>query len=115
MASEREFIDYLLDQMQGAGQLRQRKMFGEYAIYCDDKVVALVCDNQLFIKPTEAGRAFLMRADALLLAPAFPGARPSFLIESHYEDADWLRELVRTTAAELPLPRPKKRKSSQPR
>ena len=34
-------------------------MFGEYAIYCDGKVTALVCDNQLFVKPMEAGRSFI--------------------------------------------------------
>lgn len=114
MASDREFVDYLLDQMQGAGVLRQRKMFGEYAIYCDDKVVALVCDNQLFVKPTDAGRNLIEAASALREAPAYPGAKPSLLIESLYEDGDWLRQLIRATAAELPAPAPKKPKKAKP-
>ncbi len=113
MASDWEFVAYLLDQMQGAGNLRQRKMFGEYAIYCDDKVVALVCDNQLFVKPTEAGRALVNAAGALREAPAYPGAKPSLLIESLYEDGDWLSQLIRSTASELPAPIPKKPKKSK--
>lgn len=59
MASDRSFIDFLLDQMGNAGSISQKKMFGEYAIYCNGKVVALVCDNQLFLKPTESGRKYI--------------------------------------------------------
>ncbi|NLF52771.1 MAG: competence protein TfoX, partial [Leptolinea sp.] len=59
MGTRKETVDYLLEQMSGAGMLTARKMFGEYAIYCEGKIVALVCDDQLFIKPTAAARAFL--------------------------------------------------------
>ncbi|MCC3506339.1 MAG: TfoX/Sxy family protein [Microcoleus sp. PH2017_19_SFW_U_A] len=52
MSSDLSFVEYILDQINQAGQVSFKKMFGEYAIYCDEKVVALVCDNQLFIKPT---------------------------------------------------------------
>ena len=59
MSSDQSFVDYVCDQMLDAGVIRSRKMLGEFAIYCDDKVVALVCDDQLFVKPTPGGRAFL--------------------------------------------------------
>jgi DNA transformation protein and related proteins len=49
MASDAKFVEYVCDRIDGAGQISFRKMFGEYAIYCDAKVVALVCDNQLFV------------------------------------------------------------------
>jgi TfoX/Sxy family transcriptional regulator of competence genes len=110
MASDQDFIDYLLEQIQGAGAISYRKMFGEYALYCDGKVVALVCDNQLFIKPTQAGRAFI---GDVVEAPAYPGARPAFLIEEKIEDGDWISELVKITARELPLPRPKKKRKAK--
>jgi hypothetical protein len=58
----------------------------------------------LFIKPTEAGRAFI---GDVTEAPAYPGARPSFLIEDQIEDGAWLSELVRITARELSAPRKK--------
>ena len=109
MASDQDFVDFIVDQIRDAGAVRSRKMFGEYAVYCDDKVTALICDNQLFIKPTEAGREFI---GEVVEAPPYPGAKLSFLIEDRLEDRDWLSELVRITAAELPKPKPKKKKGT---
>ena len=99
MASDKNFIDFILEQLEGAGEITARKMFGEYAVYCDGKVFGLVCDNKLFIKPTKSGRAFIGEVTE---APAYKGAKPSFLIEEKIEDRDWLCELVRITVKELP-------------
>ena len=107
MATDLEFMEFLADQMAGAGEISYRKMFGEYAVYLDGKVVALVCDNQLFVKPTAAGRAYI---GAPVEAPAYPGAKNSFLIEDAFEDREWISELIRITARELPKPKPKKPK-----
>jgi len=104
MASDQNFVDFIADQMADAGRITARKMFGEYAVYVDGKIVALICDNRLFIKPTRAGRAFI---GDVLEAPAYPGAKMSFLIEDKFEDRDWLSALVSATAAELPEPKPK--------
>jgi DNA transformation protein len=68
MATNAEFIQYVCDQLRGAGAISFRKMFGEYAVYCNGKVVALVCDNQFFLKPTAAGRALIDNVQAVLLA-----------------------------------------------
>src|SRR4051812_11277859 len=73
MATQQGTVDFLLDQMGGASTVSARKMFGDYGIYCEGKMVALVCDEQLFIKPTVGGRAF---APALAEAPPYPGAKP---------------------------------------
>lgn len=108
MASDAEFVAFVCDQIADAGEIRSRKMFGEHAVYCDDKVVALVCDNRLFVKPTPAGRAFIGEP---VEAPAYPGAKPSFLIEDRIDDRAWLTELVRITASELPPPKPKKKRA----
>jgi TfoX/Sxy family transcriptional regulator of competence genes len=107
MSSDKDFVDFIMDQMANAGVIRYRKMFGEYAIYCDGKVVALVCDNQLFVKPTESGKSFI---GDIVEAPAYPGAKLSFLIEDKIEDREWISELIRITAWELPVPKPKKKK-----
>ncbi|MGD9782290.1 MAG: TfoX/Sxy family protein [Kiritimatiellia bacterium] len=107
MATDQEFMEFLADQMAGAGEVSYRKMFGEYAVYCGGKVVALVCDNQLFVKPTAAGRAYV---GAPVEAPAYPGAKNSFLIEDAFEDREWISELIRITAKDLPAPKPKKPK-----
>jgi len=112
MASDQDFVDFIVDQLEKAGDITSRKMFGEYAIYCDGKVTALVCDNQLFVKPTEAGRSFI---GEVVEAPPYPGAKMSFLIEDGFEDRDWISELVRITAKELPEPKPKKKKKPKTR
>ena len=104
MASDQEFVDFLVDQMEGAGNITFKKMFGEYAIYCNGKIVALICDNQFFVKPTEGGRAHI---GAVVEAPPYPGAKPSFLIEDAFEDRDWLATLIQITEKELPPPKPK--------
>lgn len=109
MASDQDFVDFLVDQMGDVGVVRSKKMFGEYALYCGDKVVALVCDNQLFVKPTEAGRAYI---GSPVEAPPYPGAKNSFLIADAFEDRAWISELIRITAKELPAPKPKKAKKS---
>jgi TfoX/Sxy family transcriptional regulator of competence genes len=107
MAVDKAFVEYLANQMDDAGAIRYRAMFGGYAIYCNDKVVALVGDDQIFVKATEAGRNFIGEP---VEAPAYTGAKNSFLIEDQVEDKEWLSELVRLTEQELPKPKPKKKK-----
>jgi TfoX/Sxy family transcriptional regulator of competence genes len=110
MGSALDFVEFIVDQMQSAGIITYRKMFGEYAIYCDGKVVALVCDNQLFIKPTEGGRSFI---GDIAEAPPYPGAKTYFLIQDKFEDREWISDLIRLTADELSEPKPKKSAKSK--
>ncbi|MET3923956.1 TfoX/Sxy family protein [Devosia sp. 2618] len=106
MSSQRSTIDYIIEQVEAAGRLSSRLMFGEYALYCDGKIVAYVCDDQFYIKPTDAGRAYL---GEITEGHPYPGSKPYFLIEGdRWDDSDWLTELVRVTAAELPVPKAKK-------
>jgi DNA transformation protein and related proteins len=108
MSSQKSNVDYLLEQLSGAGQVSARAMFGEYAFYCDGKVVALFCGDQLFVKPTKAGRGLI---DVVVEGPPYPGAKPHFLVSGEkWDNAEWLAGLVRATAAELPVPKVKKKK-----
>ena len=104
MASDQGFTDYVVDQMSGAGNVAARKMFGEYGVYCDQRLVALVCDNQVFVKPTDAGGKF---AGNVPERPPYPGAKPYYLITERLDDREWLTELIAITARELPLPKPR--------
>jgi len=108
MASKQSTVEYICEQIVQAGQIRYRKMFGEYAIYCDEKVVAFVCDDQLFLKPTAAGKALI---EVLEEAPPYPGAKMYYLISpDQWEDRDFMTKLIVATASELPLPKAKKKK-----
>lgn len=109
MASNQEFVDYIVEQLFSCGTVTSRKMFGEFALYCDDKVVALICDDQLFVKPTEKGRTFI--GNVVEAAP-YPGAKNYFLIEEKIEDAEWLSRLIKITCKELPKPQKKKTKKA---
>lgn len=101
-------VEFILGQMFAAGAVTARPMFGEYGVYCDGRIVALICNDQLFVKPTQAGRAFIGVPDE---QPPYRGAKPSFHISADgLEDCDWLSKLIRVTTAELPLPKPKKPK-----
>ena len=107
MASDVSFVEFIVDQIQNSGDITYKKMFGEYGLYCDGKIVALICENQLFVKPTKAGRSFI---ESVVEAPPYLGAKPYFLIQEDVEDSEWLSNLIRLTAEELPEPKPKKKK-----
>ena len=96
--------------MESAGDVTFKQMFGGYTLYCNGKVVALVCDNRLTVKPTEEGRAFI--GDVVGAEP-YPGAKPAFLIEEQVEDSEWLGELIRLTAEALPEPKPKRKRKKK--
>lgn len=109
MASNPEFVQYIADQLQEAGQITYRKMFGEYGMYADGKIFALICDNRLFIKITGAGKK--LRPDFEEMPP-YEGAKNYLLVED-IDDREALTELVRATCAELPAPKPKKPKKTE--
>lgn len=105
MASTKDFTDYVCDQIRDAGDISSRKMFGEYAVYCDGKVVALICDDQVFVKKTTA--AAMLLGDNAEEAPPYDGAKPHFLI-TDLDDQEFMTGLMRAICDELPPPKPKK-------
>jgi TfoX/Sxy family transcriptional regulator of competence genes len=110
MSTQQSTMDYLMDQLRQAGPVSCRKMFGEYCLYYDGTPVGLVCDNQLFLKPTAQGSALLTEVRE---GSPFPGAKPHLLIDADaWEDALALSRLVRTTALELPVRVPRVQKSA---
>ncbi len=109
MASKLEFVEYIAEQLSGAGEIKYRKMFGEYGLYCNGKYFAGICDNQLFVKITKAGEKY-----SLPKKPPYDGAKDSFLVEN-IDDAEFLTRLALDTVNELPEPKPKvpKKKKSE--
>jgi len=98
MPSDKEFVHYIADQLEFAGRITTKQMMGEYLLYCDGVYVALVSDNKLFVKPTASGRKYIGK---VVEKPAYPGAKPSFYIESKFEDKQWIAGLIRMTCNEL--------------
>lgn len=105
MATSQAFITCLQEQLRTAGEITLRKMFGEYGLYLDGVFVAVVCDNRLFIKVTPEGeKAFPSQPKA----PAYPGAKPSFLTDA--ENAAQAVHLLRLTRQALAPGKIKRRK-----
>ncbi len=108
MATKKSTIDYLIDQLSST-KVRARAMFGEYALYCQDKVVALVCDNELFVKITDPGKKFV--GNNYREGFAYPGAKASMHISGDLcEDPRFISELILITAKSLPEAKPKRNK-----
>ena len=106
MATKQGTIDYILDQAASAGGITARKMIGEYALYLEGRVIALVCDDELYVKPTDAGKELLGEVEQ---APPYPGAKSYFHISADsWEDRELLRGLFQITAEQLPHPKKKK-------
>lgn len=105
MGSNLDFVNYVMEQLGNSKQITYKKMFGEYAVYFEGKVVALICNNQLFVKVTNAGKEFV---DSLKQAPPYPGAKPHFLVEEKLEDRNWLAQFITVTNNDLPEPKAKK-------
>ena len=112
MATDPSFIEFIADQSQLRERLAHKKLFGEYALYVDGKVVAFACDNSLFIKPAPATRALTAN---LPQRPPYPVAKPYPVADELLDEPDRLRELLLATARAMPSPQPKASRRSRAR
>ena len=98
MASSREYVNYILEQLAPTDGISCRAMMGEFILYCQGKIVGGVYDDRLLVKPTAS--AVGLMPDALPETP-YPGAKPMLLVDS-VDDREFLRELVAAIADDLP-------------
>ena len=111
MSTRPETLDFLLDQIGALPAVRTRRMFGEYCVYLHEKPTAFVCDDQLFVKITDAGRAVL--GQPVLGAPYHWVQTPHYLLSAdRWDDRDALHAAVMATAGALPCPKPRKPKAA---
>lgn len=111
MATRPDTIAHLLETLAPL-PLSARKMMGEYLFYLEDKVVALVCDDQLFLKPTPGAQSALPDSPS---APPYPGAKPHLLVTDALDDPDTVVAALKAIAIDLPAPKPKKPRSKAPK
>jgi TfoX/Sxy family transcriptional regulator of competence genes len=105
MGSDARTAAHVLDCIGGAGAVSARRMFGEYAVYLDGKVVGLICDDRFFLKPTPGVLALI---DPPPLEAPVPGIKPQIPADALLDDPAHLVRLVRAAATDLPAPKPKK-------
>ena len=104
MACNPDFVQYIIDQCSGAGEIAVKKMMGDYCVYCDGVLFGLICDNNFYVKVTGPGNAVLRE---VILRPPYDGAKDYFYI-SDVDDRDYLTALITATIFALPKPKAKK-------
>ena len=106
MATNPQTIEFLLEQLASLPSVRARKMFGEYGLYCDEKVVGFVCDDQLFLKITDTSTSSVRTKT---IGKPYPSAKDYYRIdENDWDDREYMSGLVVATANSLPIPKSKK-------
>ena len=106
MASNPDFVLYIVDQCSGAGEISVRKMMGDCCVYCNGVLFGLVCDNNFYVKVTDAGALVLKK---VVLRQPYPGAKDYYYV-GDVDDRDYLADLVKATLPELVSPKAKARK-----
>ncbi|MBR0219243.1 MAG: TfoX/Sxy family protein [Clostridia bacterium] len=109
MASSKEYLDFILDQLSETESIAFRAMMGEYIIYCGGKVVGGIYDDRFLVKPTKSAIQMMPDADREL---PYEGAKEMLLVDS-VENRAFLRELIEAIAAELPAPKEKKARQAK--
>jgi TfoX/Sxy family transcriptional regulator of competence genes len=108
MASKQSIVDFIIDQLSDSGDVSAKKMFGDYGVFLSGKMIALICDDKLFFKPTERGRKLF---PSIIEGIPYPGAKPCFLVpEEEWDNRDWLTSVAKATFNELPVPKKKTKK-----
>lgn len=102
MATTKEYVTYVCDQIAGTGDIRYRAMFGEYMVYVNDKPVLTLCDNTVFVKKLKQVEEIMK--DASVGFP-YEGAKEAYILD--IENADFAKQVV--TILEKVVPVPKKR------
>ena len=106
MATGREYLGFVLEQLSGLEEITYRRMMGEYIIYYRGKIAAYVCDDRLLIKPVETARK--MMPDAVY-EPPYEGAKEMLLVD-RTDEREFLEALFRAMYDELPEPKKRSRK-----
>lgn len=104
MASSKEYLDFILEQLSDLDDVSHRAMMGEYIIYYRGKVVGGIYDDRFLVKPTKSAVAMMPNADMEL---PYEGAKEMLLVDD-VDNKEFLRELLEAMYAELPAPKKKK-------
>lgn len=105
MATSTEFLDYVIEQLEGIGALRYRRMFGDAMIYLNDRPVILVCNDTVFVKKHEAIIDLMQNAETGI---PYDGAKEHYILD--IDDADFSKKIVLELEKVTPLPKKRKKK-----
>lgn len=104
MATTNGFIEYVCEQIKGTGEIRYKKMFGEFMVYVNDKPVIIVCDNVAFVKQLDCIREKMINAD---VGHPYKGAKEHYILD--IDNSEFCKEIVRKLEKVTPIPKSKKK------
>lgn len=104
MASSKEYLDFILEQLLDLDDVSYRVMMGEYIIYYRGKIVGGIYDNRFLVKPTKSAVAMMSNANMEL---PYEGAKEMLLVDD-VDNRDYLKDLLKAVYEELPAPKQKK-------
>ena len=107
MATSKEFHDYIVEQLQRVGEVSTRKMMGEYCVYYRGKMVGDICDNCLFLKPTESLLQLMPQADRVY---PYEGSKTLMVVVEDVENTELMAEALNGMYQELPEPKKRSKK-----
>lgn len=111
MATKKEYIGFILEQLSDLDGISCRMMMGEYIIYYKGKIAAYVCDDRLLVKPVDAAKRYIPDG---IFEPPYEGAKDMLLVEN-VDDPKYLKGLFEAIYDELPAPKQKKEKKRSDR
>lgn len=106
MATNKEYLNFVLDQLSGLEEITYRMMMGEYIIYYRGKIAAYICDDRFLVKPLESVKKLVPDAP---FEPPYDGAKDMVLIED-IDSKEFMQKLFEEMYEELPAPKSKKKK-----
>ncbi len=105
MATSQSYINYICEQLEGIGEIRYRKMFGEYMVYVNDKPVITVCDNTAYIKKLDCIENLMKESS---VGCPYEGAKEHYILDM--DDREFSRMIISKVEEVTPLPKKKKSK-----
>ena len=103
MASSKEYLNFILDQLSGLDDISYHAMMGEYIVYYRGRIVGGIYDDRFLVKPTQSAKRMMPEADLEL---PYEGAKEMLLVDM--EDRAFLKELIEAMYPELPAPKKRK-------
>ena len=105
MATTNEYIEYVCEQIKGIGEIRYKKMFGEFMVYVNDKPVIIVCNNVSFVKKLECVNHMMKDAE---IGYPYKGAKEHYILD--IDNSEFAKSIAIQIEKVTPLPKPKKKK-----
>ncbi len=105
MATTNEYIEYVCEQIKGIGDIRYRKMFGEFMVYVNEKPVIIVCNNVSFVKKLECIEAMMKDAE---IGYPYKGAKEHYVLD--IDNSEFSKSVLMKVEEVIPISKPRKKK-----